>query len=109
MTSSEPTVQLSHPNLLNALDRANMKQADLARATGWSEAKVSRLIAGKTKDVTVAMLDELVKQTGVKAAYLLDLDDVAQDEAERRLLLGYRAAQQRDRELAEAALKPREP
>jgi len=107
MKHPEPTLKLSHPNLLAALDAVKMNQADLARATGWSEAKVSRLLKGKTKDVTVAMLEELMKQTGAKAAYLLDLEDVAQNDEERRLLLEFRAAEQRDRQLAQAALQPR--
>lgn len=97
------------PNLQAAMDAKQMTQADLARATGWSEAKVSRLIRGVAKEVTVATLAELEKQLGVKVSYLLDLNDVAQTDAERSLLRDFRTAQERDREIARAAVKPRNP
>ncbi len=85
-----------------------MNQADLAKATGWSEAKVSRLLKGKTKDVTVAMLKELERCTGASIAALLDIEDVAQTQEERELLRDFRAARERDRAIAKAAISPRE-
>ena len=86
-----------------------MSQADLARATGWSEAKVSRLVKGVTGDITMAMLVELEKQLGVSVAYLLDISDVAQSDAERELLVNFRRAQERDRQIALATVAPRNP
>lgn len=97
------------PNLQAALDAKQMSQADLARATGWSEAKVSRLVKGVTGDITMAMLSELEKQLGVSVAYLLDISDVAQSDAERELLANFRLAQERDRQLALATVAPRNP
>lgn len=102
-------MKLHLPNLRDAMDRRQVTAADLARALDWSEAKASRLLNGKTKDVTVAMVKELEAYLGVSAAYLLDLEDAAQTEAERLLLKRYRAAQDRDRKVAEAALSPRQP
>lgn len=97
------------PNLQAAMDAKQMSQADLARVTGWSEAKVSRLVRGITGDITVAMLAELEKRLGVSVAYLLDITDVAQSDAERELLVNFRLAQERDRQIALATVAPREP
>lgn len=97
------------PNLQAAMDAKQMSQADLARVTGWSEAKVSRLVKGVTGDITVAMLAELEKRLGVSVAYLLDITDVAQSDAERELLANFRQAQERDRQIALATVAPREP
>lgn len=93
------------PNLDAALDAAQMSPADLARATGWSEAKVSRIRSGK-QGVSVEQLRELEKATGASASFLLGRDDFAQSEEERRLLENYRAASAKDRRLAQAALAP---
>lgn len=101
-------MKLSLPTLLAHMDAREMNQADLAKATGWSEAKVSRLLKGKTKDVTVAMLAELERCTGASIAALLNIDDVAQNDEERDLLRDFRAAQERDRAIAKAAISPRQ-
>ena len=97
------------PNLQIAMDAAKMSRADLARATGWSEAKVSRLVSGITGDITVAMLAELERVLGMKLSYLLAIDDVAQTAEERELLLNFRKAQERDRQIALATVAPRNP
>ena len=91
------------------MEAASMSGADLARATGWSEAKVSRLISGITGDITVATLAELERALGAKVSYLLAIDDVAQTAEERELLLNFRKAQERDRQIALATVAPRNP
>lgn len=93
------------PNLDSALVAAQMTPADLARATGWSEAKVSRIRSGK-QGVSVEQLRELEKATGASASFLLGRDDFAQSEDERRLLENYRAASAKNRGVAQAALEP---
>lgn len=96
-----------HPGKLQAaLDASGLDQKGLAARAGWSEAKASRLLNGLVKDVTVGMVKDLEAALGVSAAYLLDLDDVAQTDEEREILRNYRAAQARDREIAKAALAP---
>ena len=99
------------PNLLAALDAKEFTQKELSAAAGWSESKASRLINGKIKDVTMAMVKDLEDALGVSAAYLLDLTDMAQTDDERRMLANYRVAQERDRAIARAAVAPegREP
>lgn len=82
-------------------------QADLTRKLGWSEAKLSRLMNGKQKGVTVALLKELEDALGVSLAFLMDIDDVAQTDDERALLASYRKAESRDKEIARAAVEPR--
>lgn len=99
-------MKLHLANLQAALDACGLDQKGLAQKAGWSEAKASRLLNGLTKDVTMGMVKDLEAALGVSAAYLLDLDDVAQTDDEREILLNYRAAQARDREIAKAALKP---
>ena len=96
------------PHLDEALQAANMTPADLARATGWSEAKVSRIRSGK-QGVSVEQLRELEKATGASASFLLGHDDFAQSEEERLLLEWYRSASDKDRQVARAALKPEAP
>lgn len=100
------SVQLNYVKIQAALDASGLDQKGLADKAGWSEAKVSRLLNGLVKDVTVGMVKDLEAALGVSAAYLLDLDDVAQDDEEREFLRNYRIAQARDREIAKAALKP---
>lgn len=95
------------PNLQTALDARQMNQADFARKMGWSEAKVSRLVSGQTKEVSMTMLREIERALGFSLAYLMDIEDVAQTDAERELLAQYRRADSRDKELAAAALRPR--
>lgn len=99
-------MKLHTGNLLAALDASGLNQQGLAEKAGWSEAKASRLLNGKTKDVTMAMVKDLEKALGVSAAYLLDLEDAAQTDEEREILINFRLAQARDREIAKAALKP---
>lgn len=96
------------PNLQAAMDIRQTNQAELSRKLGWSEAKLSRIINGIQKGVTVAQLKELEAALGISLAFLMDVEDVAQTEDERALLAGYRKAQQRDREIARAALQPRD-
>jgi len=105
MKREDPKISLK--NLRLQMDAIGMIPADLARATGWSEAKVSRLLNNVTGDVTVTMLRELNQATGAAVAALLDLEDVAQNEKERALLRDFREAAERDREIAQAALAPR--
>lgn len=93
------------PNLDAALSAANMTPADLARATGWSQAKVSRIRSGK-QGVSLKQLSELEKATGASASFLLGRNDFAQSEEERRLLENYRTASEKDRGIAQAAVAP---
>jgi transcriptional regulator with XRE-family HTH domain len=102
-------VQLSLPNLQVALDAAGLNQAELGRRLGWSEAKVSRLINGKTKGITMAMLRELEQELGCSAAFLLGIEDVPQSDLELDFLLRFRAASERERKAADAILPPLKP
>jgi transcriptional regulator with XRE-family HTH domain len=99
-------MELHIPNLLAALEVKRWNQKDLADACGWSEAKASRLINGKTGEITLAILKDLEKALGVSAAHLVNLEDVAQTPAEKALLAAYRAASSRERHIAEAVLNP---
>lgn len=94
------------PNLDAALHAAKMSPADLARKTGWSQAKVSRIRRGK-QGVSVEQLHELELATGASASFLLGRDDFAQSDEERELLSNYRAATPRDKQIAQAAVAPR--
>lgn len=104
---SQPMTSLV-PNLQAAMDIRGISQSELSRKLVWSEAKLSRLMNGKQKGVTVATLLELQEALGVSLAFLMNIEDVAQTDAERALLAGYRKADQRDQALAESALKPRD-
>lgn len=104
---SQPMTSLV-PNLQAAMDICQTNQAELARKLGWSEAKLSRLMNGKQKGVTVAQLKELEAALGIGLAFLMDIEDVAQTDEERDLLAGYRKAAKRDKELAQAAVRPRD-
>jgi transcriptional regulator with XRE-family HTH domain len=90
------------------MDIRQTNQAELSRKLGWSDAKLSRLINGKQKGVTVAQLKELEAALGISLAFLMDIEDVAQTDDERALLAGYRQAALRDKELARAAVEPRD-
>jgi hypothetical protein len=54
-------------------------------------------------------LKELAAALDVSAAALVELEDVAQTDAEKRLLRNFRAATDRDKGLALAQVEPREP
>jgi transcriptional regulator with XRE-family HTH domain len=99
-------MRLNMTNLLAALDAKGMNQKELAVLCGWSEAKASRLLNGLTGEITLTTIKELEAALGVKAAFLLDLEDVAQNAKEREMLVNYRKAQERDRAIAEAAVAP---
>lgn len=99
-------MSLNMPNLLAALDAKGWNQKELASRCGWSEAKASRLLNGVTGEITLTTIRELEAALGVSAAYLLDMEEVAQTPKEREMLLNYRKAQERDRAIAEAALTP---
>ena len=90
------------------MDIRQTSQAELARRLGWSEAKLSRLMNGKQKGVTVALLKELESALGISLAFLMDIEDVAQTDDERALLAAYRQAAQRDKDMAKAAVQPRD-
>lgn len=70
---------------------------------------MSRWVHGKPGEVTLTNLNELAAALGVSPAALVDLDDVAQDEAEKKLLRNFRAAAARDKALAQAQVEPRQP
>lgn len=91
------------------ISQAELSRRLLSRYTGWSEATVSRYMYGTQGDVTLTKLNELATALRVSPAALVDLEDVAQDEAERKLLRNFRTAQERDRELAQAQVEPRSP
>jgi transcriptional regulator with XRE-family HTH domain len=95
-----------------ALADLRISQAELSRRlsshyTGWSEATVSRYMYGTQGEVTLTKLNELATGLHVSPAALVDLEDVAKDDAERKLLRNFRAAQERDRQLAQAQVEPR--
>lgn len=104
-----PYMELNPAKVREALANTGKSQADLSRLTGWSEAKVSRWVHGKPGEVTLTNLNELAAALGVSPAALVDLDDVAQDEAEKKLLRNFRAAAARDKALAQAQVEPRQP
>ena len=99
-------MKLNPANLIAALDLREMNQADLARKTGWSEAKVPRFIHGNAGDVTLTSIRQLAAALEVSEASLVDLKDVAQTDDERSLLRDYRAAAERDKRLAREQVKP---
>ncbi len=78
-----------------------MSPADLARKTGWSEAKVSRIRSGK-QGVSVMQLGELETATGASVSFLLGRDDFAKTDDERALLTGYRLASEREQMIGRA-------
>jgi transcriptional regulator with XRE-family HTH domain len=100
-------MKLHQPNLRSAMIDCGMSQADLARKLRWSEAKVSRLVRDKQGDITLTQISELATALGVSPAHLVDLEDVAQTELEKEVLRNFRAAEQRDQELARQQLRPR--
>lgn len=102
--SSQP-VKLPVPKLREVMQRLGKSQADVMRLTGWSEAKVSRVINGKRKGITMAELEHLAKSLGVSKAELADIEDVAQSDRERKLLEAFRSSNEAHRQLAETALK----
>ena len=97
---------LNSDKLRSLLDQRGMNQADLARATGWSEAKVSRFVNGTQGEVTLTSISTLARALHCTEATLVDLEDVAQSEDERALLRNYRAAAERDRRLAREQVAP---
>lgn len=102
-------MELNPAKVQAALARAGKSQADLSRLTGWSEAKVSRHVTGKNLgEVTLTNLSQLAAALGVSPAALVDLEDVAQTEAEQKLLRNFRAAPDRDKDMAQAQVEPRE-
>lgn len=90
-----------------ALTDLGINQAELSRRTGWSEATVSRYMYGTQGEVTLTKLSELATALHVSPAALVDLEDVAQDEREQKLLRNYRNAAERDKDLAQAQVQPR--
>ena len=60
--------------------------ADLARATGWSKATVSRVLNGKLKGMKPMRLAQLAVALGRPEADLVELDDVAQTPFQRMVL-----------------------
>ena len=100
-------MELHFSNLREALDVRQMTQAEMARALKWSEAKVSRLLRGKTGDVTLTQINQLARLLETSPAHLVTLDDVAQNDTERELLRNFRCADMRDREIVRLQLMPR--
>lgn len=91
------------------INQAELSRRLLSRYTGWSEPTVSRYMKGTQGEVTLTKLSELAEALHVSPAALVDLEDVAQDEAEQKLLRNYRTARPRDKDLAQAQVEPREP
>ena len=100
-------MKLHIPNLLAAMAQKGVKQSEAARGLGWSEAKLSRLMNNKTGDVTLTQISELARFLGVSEAILVDLEDVAQTDDERRILRLHRIAEERQRALALQVLELR--
>ena len=100
-------MKLHIPNLLAAMARRDVSQAEFARGLGWSESKLSRMVNEKTEGITLTQISELARFLGVSEAVLVDLEDVAQTDAEREVLRNFRVAEARDQELARQQLKPR--
>ncbi len=65
------------------------------------------MVRQKTEGITLTQISELAGFLGVSAAVLVDLEDVAQTDAEREVLRNYRIAEARDQALARQQLKPR--
>ena len=100
-------MKLHIPNLLAAMARRGVSQAEFARGLGWSESKLSRMVNEKTEGITLTQISDLAGFLGVSEAALVDLEDVAQTDAEREVLRNFRVAEARDQELARQQLKPR--
>jgi transcriptional regulator with XRE-family HTH domain len=97
-------MKLHLANLLEAMRNQRVTQADMHRALKWSEAKVSRLVRGKTGDVNLTQINELAALLRVSAATLTDLEDVAQTDDERQILRDYRLASDHEKGLVRHVL-----
>ena len=54
----------------NALEVREMTQADLARMTGMSQAVISQIVSGKTKDPHFSLVVAIAKALDVSLNYL---------------------------------------
>lgn len=80
-------MKLNLPNIRYWMDQRGMKSdADLARATGWSKATVSRVLKDSHRGIDKMRLKELAEALKRPEAELVDLDDVAQTPFQRAAL-----------------------
>lgn len=83
-------------------------QAKLAALTGLSEATVSRILKGFHQGVHKMHVQKLAAALRCKEGEIVELEDVAQTDEERKLLADFRAAPEKSRRMALLALDPSE-
>ena len=64
-------MQLSRA-LNDYLEELDMKQADVCRASGMSDAHVSQIFSGKIKDPTASVIYKIAHAMGISVDALLD-------------------------------------
>jgi len=80
-------MKLNLPNIRYWMEQRGMESdADLARATGWSKATVSRVLQDTHRGISKMRLKQLSEALGRSEAELVDLDDVAQTPFQRAAL-----------------------
>lgn len=79
--------------------------ADLARATGWSKATVSRILNDKLQGVSKVKLKQLAKVLGCSEADLVELENVAQTPFQREVMVRVKAADHDAQQMLKLVLK----
>lgn len=59
-----------HERIQYAMDKREMSQADLARATGMSTSKISYIVGGKTPDPQFTAVVKIAEALNVSLSYL---------------------------------------
>ena len=91
------------------MDREHIDtQVKLAALTGLSEATVSRILSGFHQGVHDMHVQKLAAVLNCKEGEIVELEDVAQTDEERKLLTDFRAASGKARRMALLALDPSE-
>ena len=74
-------MQLSRA-LNDYLEELDMKQADVCRASGMSDAHVSQIFSGKIKDPKASVIYKIVHAMGISVDALLDRAESYNEEEE---------------------------
>lgn len=74
-------MQLSHA-LNDYLEELDMKQADVCRASGMSDAHVSQIFSGKIKDPKASVIYKIAHAMGISVDALLDRAESYSEEEE---------------------------
>lgn len=99
-------MKLNVPNIRYWMGRRHIESdAELARATGWSKATLSRVLNDKLQGVSKVRLKHLAKVLDCPEADLVELEDVAQTPFQRAVMLKLKAADQDAQQMVRLALK----